>query len=58
MKHTSFEVPAVSLHVHERIDPKAIIKAVRKGSGQTQTSLFELPDESPPLRTAVEFYIL
>lgn len=55
-EHTSFEVPTVSLHVHERIDPKAIIKAVRKGGGQIQTSLFELPDENPPMRTAVEFY--
>ena len=33
-------------------------EVVRKGSGQIQTSLFELPDENPPLRTAVEFYIL
>jgi adenine-specific DNA-methyltransferase len=29
-EHTSFEVPIVSLHVHERIDPRAIIEAVRK----------------------------
>ena len=29
-EHTSFEVPTVSLHVHERIDPKTIIEAVRK----------------------------
>lgn len=29
-EHTSFEVPAVSLHVHERIDPRTIIEAVRK----------------------------
>ncbi len=28
--YTSFEVPTVSLHVHERIDPKTIIEAVRK----------------------------
>lgn len=55
-EHTSFDVPTVSLHVHERIDPKAIIKAVRKGGGQIQTSLFELPNENPPMRTAVEFY--
>ena len=55
-EHTSFEVPTVSLHVHERIDPKAIIKAVRKSGGQVQTSLFELPGENPPMRTAVEFY--
>lgn len=29
-EHTSFEVPTVSLHVHERIDPKTIIQAVKK----------------------------
>ncbi len=29
-EHTSFEVPTVSLHVHERIDPKTIIEAARK----------------------------
>ncbi len=55
-EHTSFEVPTVSLHVHERIDPKAIIKAAKKGGGQIQTSIFELPGENPPMRTAVEFY--
>jgi adenine-specific DNA-methyltransferase len=32
-EHTSFEVPTVSLHVHERIDPKTIIQAVRKING-------------------------
>ncbi|MGH9821470.1 MAG: hypothetical protein ACRD43_14995, partial [Pyrinomonadaceae bacterium] len=29
-EHTSFQVPTVSLHVHERIDPRRIIEAVRK----------------------------
>ena len=29
-EHTSFEVPTVSLHVHERTDPRTIIEAVRK----------------------------
>ena len=56
---TSFEVPTVSLHVHERIDPRTIIEATKKRNGATapvQASLFELPDENPPLRTAVEFY--
>src|SRR5687767_7309439 len=28
-ERTSFDVPVVSLHVHERIDPKTIIAAVR-----------------------------
>ena len=29
-EHTSFEVPTVSLHVHERIDPRSVIEAVRR----------------------------
>ena len=29
-----FEVPTVSLHVHERIDPRTIIEAVRKRNGE------------------------
>ena len=58
-EHTSFEVPTVSLHVHERIDPRTIIEATRKRNGagvETQGSLFELPEENPPLRSAIEFY--
>lgn len=57
-EHTSFEVPTVSLHVHERIDPRTIIDAVRKKNGDSaaQMSLFEMLDENPPLREAIEFY--
>ena len=57
-EHTSFEVPTVSLHVHERIDPRTIIEAVRKGNGAAaeQHSLFEDPAENPPLREAIDFY--
>ena len=57
-EHTSFEVPTVSLHVHERIDPHTIIEATRKrnGNGGEQASLFELPEENPPVRNAIEFY--
>ncbi|MFA4911638.1 MAG: site-specific DNA-methyltransferase [Desulfobacteria bacterium] len=57
-EHTSFEVPTVSLHVHERIDPRTIIEAVRKRNGQKQEqlSLFAAPEENPPLREAIEFY--
>src|SRR3712207_1199366 len=29
-ERTSFEVPTVSLHVHERIDPRTIVEAVRR----------------------------
>jgi len=57
-EHTSFEVPTVSLHVHERIDPRTIIEAVRKRNGNgrpTQLGLFET-ERQEPLREAVEFY--
>ena len=56
-EHTSFEVPTVSLHVHERIDPRTIVEAVRKRTGaQPQLSLFAAPRENPPIRQAIEFY--
>ena len=58
-EHTSFEVQTVSLHVHERIDPRTIIQAVRKKNGNgkvQQVSLFQSPEENPPLRDAIEFY--
>ena len=56
-EHTSFEVPTVSLHVHERVDPRTIIEAVRKRNGSTaQASLFEAPEENPPIRQAIDFY--
>ena len=55
--HTSFEVPTVSLHVHERIDPRTIIETVRKRNGtERQMSLFASPEENPPIRQAIEFY--
>jgi adenine-specific DNA-methyltransferase len=57
-EHTSFEVPTVSLHVHERIDPRTIIEAVRKRNGNAspkQLSLFE-EERQEPLREAIEFY--
>ena len=54
----SFAVPTVSLHVHERIDPRTIMEAVRKRNGHPagQESLFETEEENPPLRQAIEFY--
>src|SRR3990167_5288429 len=59
-EHTSFEVPTVSLHVHERIDPKRIIETVKMSpagggaGGGRQLSLFET--HKKPLREAIEFY--
>jgi adenine-specific DNA-methyltransferase len=58
-ERTSFEVPTVSLHVHERIEPRTILEAVRKRNGDrspTQGFLFEAPDENLPLREALDFY--
>src|SRR5271157_496880 len=71
-ERTSFDVPTVSLHVHERIDPRTIIEAVRKRNGNgvgpngvrpsgerrspLQLPMFELPAENPPLREAIDFY--
>jgi adenine-specific DNA-methyltransferase len=57
-ERTSFELPTVSLHVHERIDPRSIIEAVRKknGNNYAQMSLFSSVKENPPLREAIDFY--
>lgn len=57
-EHTSFEVPTVSLHVHERIAPRTILEAVRKKNGEKgpiQLGLFE-EERQEPLREAIEFY--
>jgi len=60
-EHTAFSVPTVSLHVHERIDPRTIVEAVRRQNGSAapraiQLSLFDAPTQNPPLREAIEFY--
>ena len=53
-EHSSFDVPTVSLHVHERIDAKSIIEAVKKAKDDGgQLSLF---DDDKPLREALSFY--
>src|SRR5216684_293880 len=49
-EHTSFDVPTISLHVHERIEPRTIIEAVRKRNGSAiQPSFFEMMEENPPI---------
>ncbi|MGI8424191.1 MAG: site-specific DNA-methyltransferase, partial [Chloroflexota bacterium] len=58
-ERTSFEVPTVSLHVHERVEPRTIIEAVRakNGNGKNgQMPLFARASENPPLRDALDFY--
>ncbi|WP_424946044.1 site-specific DNA-methyltransferase [Candidatus Spongiihabitans sp.] len=56
-EHTSFDVPTQSLHVHERIDPRTIVDAVRKYSDDAvhQGSLFD-EERKIPLRNEIEFY--
>ena len=52
-EHTSFEVDVVSLHIHERISTKAILRAVRRPE-PLQLDLF---GETPlPADQEVEFY--
>lgn len=56
-ERAEFQVPLVSLHRHERIDPRTIISAVkrRNGANGAQSSLFEAEREIP-LREALDFY--
>ena len=56
---TSFEVETVSLHVHERIDPLTILRAVQREPQHApprQDDLFESAFGREPLRQAIEFY--
>ncbi|MBI2449625.1 site-specific DNA-methyltransferase [Candidatus Pacearchaeota archaeon] len=55
----SFNVDTVSLHVHERIDPLTIIEKVKSREEKEQQTLFhyfELKENNPPIREAIEFY--
>ncbi len=57
-EHLSFEVPTVSLHVHERVDPKTVMEAVKRtngSAGPAQMSLFA-SEAKAPLREALDFY--
>lgn len=53
-ERTAFEVPTVSLHTHERIDPRRVMQAVRRRGLGVQGDLFA-PSELP-LGEALEFY--
>ncbi len=56
-ERTSFEVPTVSLHVHERIDPLTIIEGLTKETAEmSQTPLFEALAEHESISKAIEFY--
>lgn len=53
----SFDVDAVSLHIHERVSTQAIVKAVKRNGGQLKDQQLALfADPQLPLSEAVEFY--
>ncbi len=55
-ERSEFSVPNVSLHVHERIDPRTIAKSFMKEKERSlQPSLFDT-DRDVPLSKAVHFY--
>ena len=56
-EHPSFEVPTVSLHTHEKIDPRAIIERVRKTNtvNYVQMSLFK-DEQIIPEKYDIDFY--
>ena len=51
-ERASFAIDTVSLHVHERVDPRSILKSVQK-EPSAQASMFA---ERRPLREALDFY--
>lgn len=56
-EQTSFEVPTVSLHTHEKIDSRAIIEQVRKTNSVNyeQLSMFK-KEQIAPENEAIDFY--
>ena len=54
-RRRTMSIPTLSLHVHERIEPRAIIRAVRS-NGNGQPPLFEAPSENLPPQEAIQFY--
>ena len=56
-EQTSFEIPTVSLHTHEKIDSRAIIEKVRKTNSinYEQLSLFK-KEQIIPENEAIDFY--
>ncbi|NSW92624.1 MAG: site-specific DNA-methyltransferase [Firmicutes bacterium] len=57
-ERTSFEIPTVSLHIHETINPLSIISAVRNEKPEDpQISFFDTPgDIMKRRRETIEFY--
>lgn len=57
-ERSMIELPTVSLHVHERIDPKTIIEAVRSSDGLNweQMNLFNRPINKLNFIKEIQFY--
>ncbi len=64
VEKNELEIDTVSLHVHERIDPKTLIEKLKvkseseisEGSGQLEFNFFDNPSFEKPLNKAIQFY--
>ena len=64
LEKNELEIDTVSLHVHERIDPKTLIEKLKvkseseipEISGQLEFNFFDNPSFEKPLNKAIQFY--
>jgi adenine-specific DNA-methyltransferase len=64
VEKNELEIDTVSLHVHERIDPKTLMEKLKaksesevpQGSGQLELNFFDSPGYEKPLSKALQFY--
>ena len=64
VEKNELEIDTVSLHVHERIDPKTLIEKLKvkseselpESSGQLEFNFFDNPSFEKPLNKAIQFY--
>ena len=59
VEKNDFEIDTVSLHVHERIDPKTLIEKLKhkvEENNNVQLNFFDNPSFETPLNKALQFY--
>ena len=64
VEKNELEIDTVSLHVHERVDPKTLIEKLKikseseipQNSGQIELNFFDNPGFEKPLNKALQFY--
>jgi len=64
VEKNELEIDTVSLHVHERVDPKTLIEKLKikseseipQNSGQLELNFFDNPSFEKPLNKALQFY--